>query len=367
MATLLRRGAARRRKPAKTRRRVCCPITCRKFCRACCAASASSCRRTAIRCARSLWCSSGSRPPSILKRELGDRRADDLPAQCRFHGRREGSIWQLSGCTLRHARMGYGCALTPHARAFGLPVSPYGIPPVASARVTVVTRSGATLTARTFLPAFAGLMACALLAPAQAGVDRPPQFVVMAFDNCTELERWQELTDFAAQMNRDGDRLHFTFFVSGINYHRRCQPQHLRRPAPAPRRLAHQFRRHAAGHRAAASTTSTRSIAPATRSPRTRSAISTAGPGRPPTGTRNSAPTAISYENVGPNNGLADAQLAFAPGDVIGFRAPYLAKSAGPLHGAAEQRLPLRHQRRSAVPTNGRRRSTASGASISPG
>jgi hypothetical protein len=40
----------------------------------------------------------------------------------------------------------------------------------------------------------------------------------MAFDNCTELERWQELTDFAAELNRDGDRVHFTFFVSGINF-----------------------------------------------------------------------------------------------------------------------------------------------------
>ena len=53
---------------------------------------------------------------------------------------------------------------------------------------------------------------------ARADVDRPPQFVVMAFDNCTELERWQELTDFAAEMNKDGDRLHFTFFVSAINF-----------------------------------------------------------------------------------------------------------------------------------------------------
>ena len=31
-------------------------------------------------------------------------------------------------------------------------------------------------------------------------------------------------------------------------------------------------------------------------------------------------------KKVGPNNGLADAKLAFAAGDVIGFRAPYLAK-----------------------------------------
>ena len=57
-----------------------------------------------------------------------------------------------------------------------------------------------------------------VLAPARAGVDRPPQFVVMAFDNCTELERWQELIDFAAELNRDGDRIHFTFFVSGSNF-----------------------------------------------------------------------------------------------------------------------------------------------------
>jgi peptidoglycan/xylan/chitin deacetylase (PgdA/CDA1 family) len=48
-------------------------------------------------------------------------------------------------------------------------------------------------------------------------VERPPQFVMLAFDNCTELERWRDLADFASEMNRDGDRLHFTFFVSGVN------------------------------------------------------------------------------------------------------------------------------------------------------
>ena len=51
-----------------------------------------------------------------------------------------------------------------------------------------------------------------------ATVERPPQFVMLAFDNCTQLERWQDLADFAAEMNRGGDRLHFTFFVSGINF-----------------------------------------------------------------------------------------------------------------------------------------------------
>ncbi len=55
---------------------------------------------------------------------------------------------------------------------------------------------------------------------AQAGthVERPPQFVMLAFDNCTELERWRDLAGFSKEMNRDGERLHFTFFVSGINF-----------------------------------------------------------------------------------------------------------------------------------------------------
>ena len=49
-------------------------------------------------------------------------------------------------------------------------------------------------------------------------IARPPQFVMLAFDNCTELTRWQDLTDFAAAMDRDGKRVRFTFFVSGINF-----------------------------------------------------------------------------------------------------------------------------------------------------
>ena len=48
--------------------------------------------------------------------------------------------------------------------------------------------------------------------------ERPPQFVMLAFDNCTELERWQDLAAFSKEMNRDGEPLHFTFFVSGINF-----------------------------------------------------------------------------------------------------------------------------------------------------
>jgi peptidoglycan/xylan/chitin deacetylase (PgdA/CDA1 family) len=70
-------------------------------------------------------------------------------------------------------------------------------------------------------PGIFAMLAGMVVTAAQAEIaqfERPPQFVMLAFDNCTELERWQDLSDFAAEMNRDGDRLHFTFFVSGINF-----------------------------------------------------------------------------------------------------------------------------------------------------
>lgn len=61
--------------------------------------------------------------------------------------------------------------------------------------------------------------ACAMLLPrAPAAADRPAQYVAIAFDNCTELERWQEWSDFAAALERDGIVARFTFFVSGINF-----------------------------------------------------------------------------------------------------------------------------------------------------
>lgn len=51
-----------------------------------------------------------------------------------------------------------------------------------------------------------------------AAEERPPQFVVISFDNCGELDRWQELSDFLDHANADGDRIRFTFFVSGTNF-----------------------------------------------------------------------------------------------------------------------------------------------------
>jgi len=52
----------------------------------------------------------------------------------------------------------------------------------------------------------------------QAAVDRPPQLVAIAFDNCTELERWSEIEQLLQKKNTDQPRMHFTFFVSGTNF-----------------------------------------------------------------------------------------------------------------------------------------------------
>jgi hypothetical protein len=50
-----------------------------------------------------------------------------------------------------------------------------------------------------------------------AVVERPPQLIAIAFDNCTELERWNEVEQFLQAMNAEQNRAHFTFFVSGTN------------------------------------------------------------------------------------------------------------------------------------------------------
>jgi len=166
-----------------------------------------------------------------------------------------------------------------------------------------------------------------LCAPAQA-VERPPQFVAIAFDNCTELERWRELADFAATLNRDGDRLHFTFFVSGVNFI--ADADRSVYEGPGQRRGAsrigfggsadevrqrvdyvnelyrhgHEIASHAVGHF----------------SGRGWSAASWAEELR--------AYRDI-VDRVGPNNGLGDVKFVFPATQITGFRAPYLDRSPG--------------------------------------
>lgn len=168
-----------------------------------------------------------------------------------------------------------------------------------------------------------------LASVARANVDRPPQFIAIAFDNCTELERWQELSDFAAEMNRDGDRIHFTFFVSAVNFiasQNRNVYEGPRRPRGASsisfggapedvkRRLDYVNALHAAGHEIASHAVGhfdgrTWSQAEWEKEFRSFDAV---------------------LNNIAQNNGFAaDVKFAFPVSDIVGFRAPYLATGAG--------------------------------------
>ncbi len=172
---------------------------------------------------------------------------------------------------------------------------------------------------------------------AQADTDRPPQFVAIAFDNCTELERWQELSDFAAEINRDGDRLHFTFFVSAVNFianrnrHVYEGPRQPRgassinfggTPDEVKRRVAYVNALHAGGHEIASHAVGHfdgRNWSQAEWDREFRSFESV-------------------LANIAQNNGFdADVKLAFPVSNLAGFRAPYLAISSG-LYGVLKDR-----------------------------
>jgi hypothetical protein len=170
-------------------------------------------------------------------------------------------------------------------------------------------------------------------------VERPPQFVAIAFDNCTENERWREWTDFAAEMNRDGERLRFTFFVSGINFlanskkHLYQGPNQLRGASRinfggtqddvrkriafinALHRQGHEIASHAVGH----------------------------FDGRGWSASQWNAEFAsfdALMSNIAVNNELAPEEgLAVTPKDLAGFRAPYLAHSPGLYATLAERGL----------------------------
>jgi peptidoglycan/xylan/chitin deacetylase (PgdA/CDA1 family) len=177
--------------------------------------------------------------------------------------------------------------------------------------------------------AFACVVSGVVGSQAASAVERPPQYVAIAFDNCTELDRWQDWTDFAAELNRDGERVRFTFFVSGINFLSNAKKHLYQGPNQsrgasrinfggsaddvrkrvafmnALHRDGHEIASHAVGHfdgrswGAAAWTSEFDSFDGL-------------------------------LENVARNNELAPEEgFAFAAKDIVGFRAPYLAHSPG--------------------------------------
>ena len=142
-------------------------------------------------------------------------------------------------------------------------------------------------------------------AQAQTAVERPPQFVLMAFDNCTELERWQEWSDFAAGMNRDRDRVHFTFFVSGVNFIANAHRGVYEGPRQRRGAASINFGGTPEDVRRRVDYINALQAQSATRSPRTRSAISTAPAGRRRNGPRNSVPSTTRRPKSGPTTVLA--------------------------------------------------------------
>ncbi len=187
------------------------------------------------------------------------------------------------------------------------------------------------------LLAFVGVAFGVVGSQAAPVLERPPQYISIAFDNCTENERWQDWSDFAGEMNRDGERVRFTFFVSGINFLANARKHIYQGPHQTRgvsrinfggtqddvrRRIAfinamyrqgHEIASHAVGHfdgkRWSASDWSAEF---------------------------NSYDGLL--KNIAGNNELSpEERLAFQPKDVVGFRAPYLAHSPGLYTALAER------------------------------
>ena len=181
---------------------------------------------------------------------------------------------------------------------------------------------------RTSLGVVSALLIVAAVFPARAA-DRPPQLIAIAFDNCTELSRWQELSDFAKEQNKDRDKIHFTFFVSGINYLANEKRALYQGPHQARgysminfggtseevakrvvymnelKKLGHEVASHAVGHFDG----------------RAWSASDWQQEFKSYSGL---------LDNVASNNALPDnVKFEFPSSSVIGFRAPYLANGAG--------------------------------------
>ena len=168
-------------------------------------------------------------------------------------------------------------------------------------------------------------------APASASVERPPQLVLMAFDNCTELDRWENLTKFVADMKARSIPVQFTFFVSAVNFLAEAKkdlykgPHHARgksnidfggSPGDIARRVAFMNGLHAAGSEIGSHTVGHFDGGEESW---------TAGDWR-----NEFQSYKTMFLNVGPNNGLpSDVKFDFAFDEVVGFRAPYLSTTPG--------------------------------------
>ena len=166
-----------------------------------------------------------------------------------------------------------------------------------------------------------------LSAHAQTPVERPPQFVVMSFSNCTVLERWAEFRDFAAELDKIGTRVRFTYFVTGANF------------IPDANRSIYQGPRNKRGYGTlefgGTKDDVRRRVALANEAARQGHEISSHAVGHFDGRTWSPAEWAQEFRsfnnalaNVGPNSGMPDVALT-VPLPVRGFRAPFFQPGPG--------------------------------------
>jgi len=162
---------------------------------------------------------------------------------------------------------------------------------------------------------------------ALAAVERPPQLIAMAFDNCSELERWAEVEQFLQGVNAGESRTHFTFFVSGTNF----LSEQARARYQGPRQRPGQARIDFGG---TAGDVEAR-IGYINRLQATGNDIASHAVGHFPGGRAGASWTVAEWmreltsfntllDNVAANNGIAGPGFSFASSRIIGFRAPYL-------------------------------------------
>jgi len=161
--------------------------------------------------------------------------------------------------------------------------------------------------------------------PAFAAIKRPPQFVVISFDNGGQISHFKQLADFLDKMNHQHQSIHFTFFISGTSFltkankYRYQGPNHVAGEAEIPfggsqenlearimlmNKLylkGNEFASHAVGHFDGATWT----IADWEKEFNSYHKL---------------------FDDIVLNNGLAvSPRLVFSFKKVVGFRAPYLA------------------------------------------
>jgi peptidoglycan/xylan/chitin deacetylase (PgdA/CDA1 family) len=179
-------------------------------------------------------------------------------------------------------------------------------------------------------------LALASISIPAVAADRPPQFVAIAFDNCTELSRWKELSEFAARLNEKGETIHFTFFVSGVNF------------LASGKRALYQGPHQPRGNSMIPFSTSAEEVAERVKYINemhdTGHEIASHAVGHFDGKRWSSADWAQEFssyselvDHVAGNNDLpASAGLVFPASSVVGFRAPYLSTSPG-LYPALKQ------------------------------